>query len=321
MQRILIDTDPGVDDAFAILLAMCSPELQVEAITTVCGNTPVAQATQNLLTILGVLDLDDQFPVIAQGEAEPLVKPLVTAAHVHGEDGLGNTSQLRSADGSLLYPPANTEVSSVSGVDLIIEMAARYPDELVVVALGPLTNIATAIQKDASKMQRLQRIIVMGGVFEAYGNVTTTAEFNIFVDPHAADQVFRFGVPVHIAPLDATHQVILTGERLHAEVEKRDSPISRFLKDSTQVCMEFYRQHVGFWGFHIHDALPIGMLTHPDYFESVDAYVQVETEGTLTNGMTVADLRQERQPSDPNAQVCVKVAAEAFLDHFFNRLQ
>ena len=117
-----------------------------------------------------------------------------------------------------------------------------------------------------------------------------------------ADEVFRFGVPVHIAPLDATHQVILTGERLHAEVDKRESPIARFLKDSTQACMEFYRQHVGFWGFHIHDALPIGMLTHPDYFGSVDAYVQVETEGTLTNGMTVADLRRERRPSNPNAR-------------------
>ncbi|RKU07479.1 nucleoside hydrolase [Candidatus Poribacteria bacterium] len=320
MQQILIDTDPGVDDALAILFAMLSPELHIEAITTVCGNAPVAQATQNLLTILSVLDLD-QFPVIAQGEAAPLVKPLVTAAHVHGEDGLGNISQLRNADGSLLYRPANTEVSSITGIDLILEMAARYPDELVIVTLGPLTNIAKAIRKDAPKMRHLRKIIVMGGVFEAYGNVTTTAEFNIFVDPHAAHEVFHFGVPVHIAPLDATHQVVLTGERLHAEVDKRDSPVSRFLKDSTQACMEFYRQHVGFWGFHIHDALPIGMLTHPDYFESVNAYVQVETEGTLTSGMTVADLRRERQSSNPNAQVCIKVAAEAFLDHFFERLQ
>ena len=320
MQRILIDTDPGVDDAFAIFLAMRSPELHVEAITTVCGNVPVAQATQNLLTILGVLDLD-QFPLIAQGAAAPLVKPLVTAAHVHGEDGLGHTSHLRSANGSLLYPLANTEVASRAGVDLILEMAACYPDELVVVTLGPLTNIAKAIRKDAPKMRRLRKIIVMGGAFETYGNVTTTAEFNIFVDPHAASEVFRFGVPVDIAPLDATHQVILTGERLHAEVDKRDSPIARFLKDSTRVCMEFYRQHVGFWGFHIHDALPISMLTHPDYFESVSASVQVETEGTLTNGMTVADLRRERQHPNPNAQVCVKVAAEAFLDIFFQRLQ
>ena len=320
MQRILIDTDPGVDDAFAIFLATRSPELQIEAITTVCGNVPVAQATQNLLTILGVLDLDE-FPIIAEGEAKPLVKPLVTAAHVHGEDGLGNTNQLRCANGNLLYAPADIELSSLSGVDLILEMAGRYPDELIIVTLGPLTNIAKAIRKDASKMQRLRKIVVMGGVFEAYGNVTTTAEFNIFVDPHAAHDVFNFGVPIHIAPLDATHQFVLTGERLHAEIDKREDKMSNFLKDATQACMEFYRQHVGFWGFHIHDALPVGMLTHPHYFESVDAYVQVETVGILTNGMTIADLRRERQHPNPNAQVCIKVAAEAFLDDFFKRLQ
>ncbi|MXZ01561.1 nucleoside hydrolase, partial [Candidatus Poribacteria bacterium] len=284
-----------------------------------CGNVPVAQATQNLLTILGVLDLTE-CPTLAQGEAEPLVKPLVTAVHVHGEDGLGNTSQLRSADGQLLYPPANIEMSPLSGVDLILEMAARYPDELIIVTLGPLTNIAKAIQKDASKMRRLQKIVVMGGVFEEYGNVTTTAEFNVFVDPHAAQKVFDFGVPIHIAPLDATHQVVLTGERLHAEIGKREDSISNFLMDATKSCMEFYRQHVGFWGFHIHDALPIGMLTHPEHFQNVDAYVQVETVGVLTDGMTVADLRRERRHPNPNAQVCIKVAAEAFLDHFFHRL-
>ena len=320
MQRILIDTDPGVDDAYAILLAMRSPELHVAAITTVCGNVSVEQATQNLLTILGLLDLDE-FPIIAQGEAVPLIKPLVTAAHVHGDDGLGNTSRLRNADGSPRYAPANTDLSSMSGVELILEMASRYPDELTLVALGPLTNLAKAIRKDAAKMRQVRKIIVMGGAFEEYGNVTTTAEFNIFVDPHAAQEVFQFGVPIHIFPLDATHQVVLTGERLRAEIESREDKISRFLWDATQACMEFYRQHVGFWGFHIHDALPIAMLTHPDYFESVDASVQVETAGDLTNGMTVADLRRERQRPHPNAQVCVKVAAEAFLDAFFERFQ
>ena len=320
MQRILIDTDPGVDDALALLLAMLSPELHIEAITTICGNVPVTQGTENLLRILGVLDLEE-FPPIAQGEAQPLVKPLVTAVHVHGDDGLGNVSQLRNADGSPLYPSANTNISSTSGVDLILEMVTRHPDELTLVALGPLTNIAKAIRKDTSKMQRVQKILVMGGAFEVYGNVTTTAEFNIFVDPHAAQEVFHANIPIGIAPLDATHQVVLTGERLHAETDKRSDRISQFLKDTTQSCMEFYRQHVGFWGFHIHDALPIGMLTHPDYFESVAAYVQVETEGTLTNGVTVADLRPERQHANPNAHVCIKVAAEAFLDHFFQRLR
>lgn len=320
MQRILIDTDPGVDDAYAILLAMCSPELQVEAITTVCGNVSVEQATQNLLTIFGVLDLDE-FPIIAQGEAAPLVKPLVNAAHVHGDDGLGNISHLQDTDGNPRYSPANTTLSSMSGVDLILETASRYADELIVVALGPLTNLAKAIRKDAAKMRRLRKIIVMGGTFEDYGNVTTTAEFNIFVDPHAAHEVFQFGVPVHIFPLDATHQVVLTGERLRAEIEGQDNRVPHFLWDATQACMEFYREHVGFWGFHIHDALPIAVLTSPDYFESVDAYVQVETEGELTNGMTVADLRPERQRHNPNAQVCVKVDAETFLDNFFERLR
>jgi len=320
MQRILIDTDPGVDDAYAILLAMRSPELCVEAITTVCGNVSVEQATQNLFTILGSLDLDE-YPIIAQGEATPLVKSLVNAAHVHGDDGLGNTSHLRDTAGTPRYSPANTTLSSLSGVELILETAAQYPDELIIVALGPLTNLAKAIRKDAAKMRRLRKIIVMGGVFEDYGNVTTTAEFNIFVDPHAAQEVFQFGVPVHIFPLDVTHQVVLTGERLRAEIEGRDDRVPHFLWDATQACMEFYRQHVGFWGFHIHDALPIAVLTSPDYFESVDAYVQVETEGDLTNGMTVADLRPERQRHNPNAQVCVKVAAEAFLDNFFERLR
>ena len=319
MQRILIDTDPGVDDALAILLALRSPELHIEALTTVCGNVPVTQGTENLLRILGVLNLEE-FPCIAQGEARPLVKPLVTAAHVHGDDGLGNVSQLQNADGSPLYPPATANISSTSGVDLILEMVTRYPDELTLVALGPLTNIAKAIRKDAAKMQSLQKIVVMGGAFEVYGNVTTTAEFNIFVDPHAAQEVFQANIPIDIAPLDVTHQVVLTGERLHAEIDQHSDSVSRFIKDATQSCMEFYRQHVGFWGFHIHDALPIGMLTHPDYFESVPADVQVETEGTLTNGMTVADLRPERQPPSPNAEVCIKVTAEAFLEHFFERL-
>lgn len=319
MHRILIDTDPGVDDALAILLAMKSPELQIEAITTVSGNVHVEQATQNLLTILGLLELSE-YPIVAKGEAQPLVKPLVKAEHVHGEDGLGNISKLRNPDGNPCYRTANCEISTISGVDLILETVDRFPNELVVVALGPLTNISRAIQKDAECMQRLRSIVLMGGVFSEYGNVTTTAEFNVFVDPHAAHEVFNSGVSVHIAPLDVTHQVMLTGERLDAEIEGRSGKISGFLKESTQACMEFYREHVGFYGLHIHDALPVGMLTHPDFFESVDAYVQVETEGNLTSGMTVADLRREHQMITPNASVCIKVDADAFLDHFFKRI-
>ena len=293
--------------------------MQVEAITTVSGNVHVEQATQNLLTILGLLELSE-YPIVAKGEGQPLVKPLVKAEHVHGEDGLGNISKLHNSDGSLRYPLANCDISTFSGVDLILEMVDRFPNELVIVALGPLTNISKAIRRDAERMRKLHSIVLMGGVFREYGNVTTTAEFNVFVDPHAAHEVFNSSVPVHIAPLDVTHQVVLTGERLDAEIEERSDDISSFLKESTQPCMEFYREHVGFYGLHIHDALPIGMLTHPDFFESVEAYVQVETEGDLTSGMTVADLRRERQISLPNASVCVQVDADAFLNHFFERI-
>jgi len=319
MHRILIDTDPGVDDALAILLAMKSPEIRVEALTTVSGNVYVDQATDNLLRILGLLDLSE-FPIVAKGEAQPLVKPLVKAEHVHGEDGLGNINKLYMSDGNPRYPLAKCDISQLSGVDLILEMVDRYPDELVLVALGPLTNISKAIKKDREHMQKLKSIVLMGGVFSEYGNVTTTAEFNVFVDPHAAHDVFNSGVPVHIAPLDVTHQVALTGERLNIEVQGRTDIISRFLKESTQACMEFYSEHVGFYGLHIHDALPIGMLTHSQYFQSVEAYVQVETEGNLTSGMTVADLRRERRIDNPNASVCIEVDADKFLKHFFQRI-
>lgn len=261
-----------------------------------------------------------EYPIVAKGEAQPLVKPLVKAEHVHGEDGLGNISELRNSDGSLRYPLAPCEISTLSGVDLILEMVDQFPDELIIVALGPLTNISKAIQKDLERMRKLHSIVLMGGVFSEYGNVTTNAEFNVFVDPHAAHEVFNSGVPVHIAPLDVTHQVVLTGERLDAEIEGRNDKISSFLNESTRACMEFYLEHVGFYGLHIHDALPIGMLTHPDFFESVDAYVQVETEGNLTSGMTVADLRRERQRTIPNASVCIKIDADAFLNYFFQRV-
>ena len=319
MNRILIDTDPGVDDALALLLALKSPELHIEAITTVSGNVHVDQATQNLLRILALLDLSE-YPIVAKGKAQPLVKPLVKAEHVHGNDGLGNISELQNPDGSPRYPLANCDISTISGVDLIIEMVRRFPDELVIVALGPLTNISVAIQKDPECMRRLNSVIMMGGVFSDYGNVTTTAEFNVYVDPHAAHEVFNSGVPIHIVPLDVTHQVILTGERLIAETKAFNDKMSKFLIESTQACMEFYRENVGFYGFHVHDALPIGILTHPHLFENVTAHVQVETEGNLTSGMTVADLRGDRVNTNPNANVYINVDSDKFLDSFFQRI-
>ena len=319
MQRILLDTDTGVDDALAIILALNSPELKVEAIASVSGNVHVDLCTRNLLMTLEAMGLSE-YPVCAKGESQPLVKPLVTAAHVHGSDGLGDVTQLLRDDGSRLYPAPQPRLTTISAVDLIIELAGQYPDELILVPVGPLTNIAKAIIKHPARMRKIRAIVLMGGAFETYGNVTTTAEFNIFADPHAAQLVLDFGVPVTVVPLDVTHQVILTGKRLDTEIGERNDRLSQFLRDVTRATMEYHQDHEGFYGTYIHDALPIGLLTHPEFFETVEACVQVETSSDLTQGMTIADLRPERPRPKPNARVCVGVNAETFLQHFFDRI-
>ena len=319
MQRILLDTDTGVDDALAIILALNSPELKVEAITSVSGNVHVDLCTRNLLMTLEAIEVGE-YPVCAKGESQPLIKPLVTAAHVHGSDGLGDATQLLRDDGARLYPDPEPRLAAISAVDLIIDLAGQYPDELVLVPVGPLTNIAKAVIKHPARMRRVREVVLMGGAFETYGNVTTTAEFNIFADPHAAQLVLDFGVPVTIVPLDVTHQVMLTGKRLNAEIGERGDRLSQFLRDVTRASMEYHQSHEGFHGIYIHDALPIGLLTHPELFETVEAFVQVETSSDLTQGMTVADLRPEKPRPKPNARVCVGVNPETFLQHFFDRI-
>jgi inosine-uridine nucleoside N-ribohydrolase len=169
-------------------------------------------------------------------------------------------------------------------------------------------------------MRQIKEIVLMGGVFEIYGNVTATAEFNIFVDPHAAQMVLDFGVPITMVPLDVTHQVILTNERLNAEIGDRDNKLSQFLRDMTQACMKYHHQHDGCYGTYIHDALPIALLTQPDLFEIVDAFVQVETSGGLTQGMTVADLRPRHPRPRSNVCLCMEVSTEVFLRYFFDRI-
>ena len=319
MQRILLDTDTGVDDALAIILALNSPELKVEAITTVSGNVHVDFCTRNLMLTLEAMDLCE-YPIIAKGESQPLVKPLVTAAHVHGTDGLGDVTKLLAPDGSQRYPNPEMRLATTSAVDLIINLASQYPNELVLVPVGPLTNIARAMDKNPDRMRKIKEIVLMGGAFETYGNVTTTAEFNIFVDPHAAQQVLDFGVPITFVPLDVTHQVLLTSENLKAKCGERSDKLSQFLRDATGISMAYHRQHEGFDGIYIHDALPIGLLTQSSLFETTDAFVLVETSGRLTQGMTIADLRPGPKRQKPNARVCVGVDAEGFIEHFFDRI-
>ena len=316
MKPILLDCDTGVDDSLAILLAMRSPELRVEAITTVGGNTQVDHAARNTLLTLEQL-AQDALPPVAKGEANPIERPLFTALEVHGGDGLGGVTRILEPDGSRRYPEPRLGLEPRHGVDLLLDTIGRFPDELTLIATGPLTNVARAIIRNPARMRRLREILIMGGAFRVYGNTTPVAEFNIFVDPHAAQIVLDCGVPVTLVPLDVTHQVCLMQSEVNAiEVEGR---LARFVRDVTSEYTEYHIEQDGFAGCYLHDPITVALAIDPTLLESVEAYVQVETAGDLTLGQTVADLRPGRS-THTNARVCTGIDAERFLTLFRNRV-
>jgi len=307
LHSIVLDTDPGVDDALAIIYALNHPDLQVHAITTVCGNIGVDQATINTQIVLSLLDC---VVPLAMGQNQPIYYPLQTAPHVHGLDGLGNVS--------VQFESLEEQVVKKSAVELILDFMAKFPDQLRLVCIGPLTNIAQAILANSPLMRRTKEIILMGGTFEQRGNVTTSAEFNIYVDPHAAQIVLESGIPITILPLDLTHQVILSADLLHQATQCSNAPWRDFTWSITQPCMRFHQHQEGFHGMYLHDPLAVGYLLRPDLFKTVPAEVRVETSSSSTRGMTVANLHQ--QPMTPNAQICVAVKVEQFLNHFLQTL-
>ncbi|MDH7571597.1 MAG: nucleoside hydrolase, partial [Armatimonadota bacterium] len=305
----MIDCDTGVDDSLAILLALRSAELCVEAITTVSGNTTADRAARNTLITLETLGVAPA-PPVACGERAPLERPLLTAPHVHGGDGLGGITLLREPDGTRRYPEPRLGLLPREGVDVILDAVARFPDELTLITLGPLTNVARAMVRNPARMRRVRQILVMGGAFRVYGNTTPVSEFNIHVDPHAAQLVLDFGVPLTMVPLDVTERVRWT--RTEAEVAAAHSPVARFARDVTRQYAAYHRQHDGFDGCYLHDPITVGLAIDETLCESVPCLVQVETAGDVTTGQTVADLRPGRNPH-PNARVCTHIDADRFL--------
>ncbi len=314
--RVILDTDTGVDDALAILLAMRSPELIVEAITGVCGNTPLDHCMRNIHITLDVLD-GQATPEVAQGELRPLVRELAFAGDIHGNDGLGEATRLVDAGGSRVYPDPVQRVSSVHAVDLILERAGRYPDELTLVAVGPLTNVARAIMKDPDRMRTLREIIIMGGAFETHGNVSPVAEFNIHADPHAAQIVCDSGIPLIFVPLDVTRQALLDAEMIDRYAVAGGAR-ANFVRDCTARYVAFHRRNRGVNGCFLHDPLAVAVAVLEDLVTLVPARVDVETAGDLTTGMTVADLRSHR--GEPNARVCVALDVQGFTRMFEERV-
>ncbi len=319
-KRIVIDTDAGVDDALALILALRSPELHVEAITTVSGNVHVDLCTENVLRVLDALDLPSP-PPVARGEADPLVRPLFTAPEVHGLDGLGGLHFLMEETGILRYARPETAPISTPAHELLADLGRRSAGDITLVTIGPLTNIARAIVENPNAMKGYREIICMGGAFEVYGNTTPVAEFNIYVDPQAAQVVAESGIPLTFVPLDVTEQVCLLMDHLVESIQPLNTKLSRFITDLTHGYIRYHMETEGFMGCYLHDPLAIGLAIDSSFCSTRPAYVQVEIESPLTMGMTVSDLRPRPLTTEPpNARVCTQVDAARFLDFFLSRI-
>lgn len=299
MRPVIIDTDPGIDDALALLLAWGSPEIEVEALTTVAGNVAVDVATRNVFRLLD-LRQPSPVPAIAMGAAAPIARPLRTATRYHGEDGLGDLPD---------WPPVTGRPATVGATALIVDAARRHGPRLTMIALGPLTNVALALEVDGRALSQIGRLVVMGGAVDVPGNVTPEAEFNMHVDPEAAARVLAAGLPIDLVPLDATRQAVLPRGRLEAALARRPGRLAERIAAFTR---RGFRVDAGRGtnGMILHDPLAVAVATL--------AREVVEWE---TARLAVGPGGETRRVAGaPNCRFAVRVHVERFLDTFLDRL-
>jgi purine nucleosidase len=307
MKKVIIDCDVGVDDAFALILAFHASELEVKAVTGVNGNVPLDQVFENIQKVLSLIRPQDK-PLIARGADRPLKGKTVYAHSVHGKDGLGGVKIDRKTreEPWQIYP---------SGADeLITKMARQYPDELTLIATGPLTNLALALRKDPEGMKQLREVSIMGGAVQTKGNVTPYAEFNIFSDPLAAQLVFGSGLPITLVPLDVTHQVFLTPRVIEEKIKPIHTSFSRFVIEAVGYDPIHHRFMRGTELIYLHDPLAVGVVIDPGLVKSERLSLDVETE----EGEYYGHLTETRE--GPRMEVCLGVNAERFLKLFISSL-
>jgi len=324
-RKVIIDTDPGTDDAIAIMLALHSPEFDVRALTVVPGNVRLAQGMDNTLRMLSLANRCD-IPVSA-GAQHPLFQKLTTAEFFHGQNGLGNVE----------LPPSKCQADPRWAPDLIIQMVHANPHEITLVPVGPLTNIALAIQKDPSIVPLVKAVVIMGGSISG-GNVSGAAEANIHNDPEAAQIVFQAGWPLTMVGLDVGNQALLTRRHI-AALAKNPGPVSDFIYRVADFRITFSEKH-GSAGAPMYDPLAVGVAIDSALVEAQAMHVDVETRGEFTRGETVANRRGSNEltalHSFPdgdryviegfeklalNVKVCIAVNAEKFLQMLVTRLQ
>ncbi|QGG96208.1 nucleoside hydrolase [Actinomarinicola tropica] len=303
---VIIDTDPGIDDAMAIAVALASPELDVLALTTVHGNHEVDVTTANALRILDLLERAD-VPVVA-GAGGPIGRPSTPpATFVHGDDALGDVG----------YPPSTrSAVRDVDAATFIVDTVRARPGEVTLVPIGPLTNLALALEIEPRLAQLVDRVVVMGGAARVPGNITPTAEANIWSDPEAAEVVFGAGWPITMIGLDVTHQVTATTAWIDA-LTGAGTPAARIVVETAPVYLRFHRDTDGLEGIHCHDAAAVAWMLRPDLF-TTEALPVVVSTGDGTDGATVVDGAPRGRPL---VDVAVGVDADAVLALLDERLR
>jgi inosine-uridine nucleoside N-ribohydrolase len=308
MKKVIIDCDVGVDDAFALILAFHSPELEVKAVAGVNGNVPLSRVFENIQKILSLIHPPHK-PLIAKGADHPLKGNPVYAHSVHGKDGLGG-SKIELKKGEEWW-----EYFSRPADELITTLARQYPNELTLIATGPLTNLAFALQKDPAGMKKLKEISIMGGAVRVKGNITPYAEFNVFSDPLAAQKVFESGLPITLVPLDVTHQVFLTPLLIEERLKPIHNPFSQFVIEAIGYDIIAHRFLRSSDLIYLHDPLAVGVVIDPTLVRteplSLDVNIQ---EGYHYGHMTEVSGRSK-------IDVCLEVDAERFLDLFLSRLR
>ncbi len=306
-RKIIIDTDPGQDDAVAILLALASPELDLLGITCVAGNVPLDLTTKNARIICELAGRPETR--VFAGCDKPMARKLVTAEHVHGKTGL---------DGVTL-PDPTMALQDQHAVDFLIETLRREPPGSVTICpIGPLTNIATALDRAPDIAPRIREIVLMGGAYFEVGNITPAAEFNIYVDPEAAKLVFGAGIPLVAMPLDVTHKALTTRARVEA-FRALPGRVGPAVASWTDFFERFDKEKYGSEGAPLHDPCTVAYLLQPDLFSGRHINVEIETGSDLTLGMTVADWWRVTGRA-PNATFIGDVNAEGFFALLVERL-
>ena len=306
-KKVVIDCDVGVDDALALILAFHSPELNVEAVTGVNGNVPLDVVFQNIQKVLSLIRPKNK-PLIAKGADRPPKGEAVYAYSFHGKSGLGR-AKIEQEGGEQRH-----QLFSGQADELITKLARQHPNELTLIAVGPLTNVALALQRDLEGMKKLKEVVIMGGAVRVKGNVTPYAEFNIFVDPLAAKIVFESGLPITLVPLDVTHQVCFTPKVIEERVKPLNNLFSQFVVEATQYNSRTQRFLEDTEVFYLHDPLAVGVAINRDLVGMERLSIHVGTENGEYYGQT------KEVKGHPRINACLSINSRSFLELFLSRL-